>query len=61
MLFSPGADHVKALVNLKYDLRKVYEAVWDRNRESGQENEMHFKRAMERKFEIDDKVYFTCF
>jgi hypothetical protein len=34
MLFSPGVDHVKTLVNVKYDLRKVYEAVRDRNRES---------------------------
>jgi hypothetical protein len=34
MLFSPDVDHVKTLVNLKYGLRKVYEAVRDRNRES---------------------------
>jgi len=27
MFFSPGVDHVKTLVNLKYDLRKVYEAI----------------------------------
>jgi hypothetical protein len=52
---------VKTLVNVKYDLRKVYEAVRDRNRESWQENEIRFKRSMERKFETDDKVYFTCF
>jgi hypothetical protein len=34
MFFSPGVDHVKTLVKLNYDLRKVYEAVRDRNRES---------------------------
>jgi hypothetical protein len=34
MLFSPAGGYVKRLVNLKYDLRKVYEAVRDRNRES---------------------------
>jgi len=34
MFFSPGVDHVKTLVNLKYGVRKVYEAVRDRDRES---------------------------
>jgi hypothetical protein len=34
MLFSPGVDHVKTLLNLKYDLRKAYEAIRARNRES---------------------------
>jgi hypothetical protein len=32
MLFSPGVDHVKTFVYLIYGLRKVYEAVTDRNR-----------------------------
>jgi hypothetical protein len=34
MLFNAGADHVKTIGNLKYDLREGYEAVRDRNRES---------------------------
>jgi hypothetical protein len=49
------------LENLKSNLRKAYKEVRVNNRKTHQKNKVYYdKKAKERKFEVNDKVYLFC-
>jgi hypothetical protein len=54
-------DQVKRLENLKSSLKKAYKAVRLNNQKAHQKNKAYYyKKAKERKCEVDDKVYLFC-
>ena len=54
-------DQVKRLENLKSSLKKAYKEVRLNNQKAHQKNKAYYdKKAKERKFEVNDKVYLFC-
>ena len=54
-------DQVKRLENLKSSLKKAYKEVRVNNQKAHQKNNAYYdKKAKERKFEVNDKVYLFC-
>jgi len=56
-----NVDQVNRLENLKSSLKKAYKEVRLNNQKAHQKNKAYYdKKAKERKFEVNDKVYLFC-
>jgi hypothetical protein len=54
-------DQVERLENLKSSLKKAYKEVRLNNQKAHEKNKAYYdKKAKERKFEVNDKVYLFC-